>query len=190
MLTPGSFYESGGYREQGEKTKYYVGEVPDTYILRKGDFLFAMTEQAVGLLGSSLIVPESNRFLHNQRLGLVEVFNGFEWHNDFFFHQFNTQGFRAAVQSSASGVKVRHTSPKKLGAIKVFFPRTNAEQKAVADILNELYAETQRLETIYHQKIAVLNELKQSILQKAFTGELTADNANQMKKTAKEGIAA
>ncbi len=186
LLTPGSFHESGGYREQGEKTKYYVGEVPDTYILRKGDFLFVMTEQAVGLLGSSLIVPESNRFLHNQRLGLVEVFNGFEWHNDFFFHQFNTQGFRAAVQSSASGVKVRHTSPKKLGAIKVFFPRTKAEQKAVADTLNELYAETQRLEAIYRQKIAALKELKQSILQKAFTGELTADNANQVKKTAKE----
>ena len=190
LLTPGSFHESGGYREQGEKTKYYVGEVPDTYILRKGDFLFVMTEQAVGLLGSSLIVPESNRFLHNQRLGLVQLFNGFEWHNDFFFHQFNTQGFRAAVQSSASGVKVRHTSPKKLGAIKVFFPRTKAEQKAVADTLNELYAETQRLEAIYRQKIAALKELKQSILQKAFTGELTADNANQVKKTAKEVNAA
>ena len=190
LLTPGSFYESGGYREQGEKTKYYVGEVPDTYILRKGDFLFVMTEQAVGLLGSSLIVPESNRFLHNQRLGLVQLFNGFEWHNDFFFHQFNTQGFRAAVQSSASGVKVRHTSPKKLGAIKVFFPRTKAEQKAVADTLNELYAETQRLETIYRQKNAAFKELKQSILQKAFTGELTADNANQVKKTAKEVNAA
>ena len=186
LLTPGSFYESGGYREQGEKTKYYVGEVPDTYILRKGDFLFAMTEQAVGLLGSSLIVPESNRFLHNQRLGLVQLFNGFEWHNDFFFHQFNTQRFRAAVQSSASGVKVRHTSPKKLGSIKVFFLRTNAEQKAVADTLNDLYAETKRLETIYRQKIVALKELKQSILQKAFTGELTADTP----KTVKEKIAA
>lgn len=186
LLTPGSFYESGGYREQGEKTKYYVGEVPDTYILRKGDFLFAMTEQAVGLLGSSLIVPESNRFLHNQRLGLVQLFNGFEWHNDFFFHQFNTQRFRAAVQSSASGVKVRHTSPKKLGSIKVFFPRTNAEQKAVADTLNDLYAETKRLETIYRQKIVALKDFKQSILQKAFTGELTAD----IPKTVKEKIAA
>jgi hypothetical protein len=42
-------------------------------------------------------------------------------------------------------------------------------------MLETLAAETQRLETIYRQKIAALNELKQSILQKAFTGELTAD---------------
>ncbi|MFM6005285.1 MAG: hypothetical protein ACKPEO_18375 [Sphaerospermopsis kisseleviana] len=148
-----------------------------------------MTEQAVGLLGSSLIVPESNRFLHNQRLGLVQVNKGFEWHNDFFFHQFNTRNFRAAVQSSASGVKVRHTSPTKLGAISVYFPSTITEQKAVADTLNELYAETQRLENIYRQKIAALKELKQSILQKAFSGELTADKGITA-ITAKEEIAA
>jgi len=186
LLTPGSFYESGGYRDQGEKTKYYIGDIPESFILKKGDFLFAMTEQAVGLLGSSLIVPESDKFLHNQRLGLVQVTEGFEWHNDFFFHQFNTRTFREAVQSSASGVKVRHTSPNKLGAISVYSPPTIAKQKVVADTLNELHAETQRLETIYRQKIAALNELKQSILQKAFTGELTADTP----KVVKEEIAA
>jgi len=64
------------------------------------------------------------------------------------------------------------------------------EQQKIANNLDDLFAETQRLETIYRQKIAALNELKQSILQKAFTGELTADTANQTTKAAKEGIAA
>ena len=40
------------------------------------------------------------------------------------------------------------------------------------------------------EKLAVLNELKQSILQKAFTGELTADTANQVMKTAQRVNAA
>ncbi len=35
-------------------------------------------------------------------------------------------------------------------------------------------AETRRLETIYQRKLAALAELKQSILEKAFSGELTA----------------
>ena len=52
--------------------------------------------------------------------------------------------------------------------------------------LQEIKAETQRFETIYRQKLAALNELKQSILQKAFTGELTANTL----KSAKEEIAA
>jgi type I restriction enzyme S subunit len=67
------------------------------------------------------------------------------------------------------------------------FPFPDAKtQKIIACQLKELSFETQRLETIYRQKIAALNELKQSILQKAFTGELTADKA----KTVKEEIAA
>ncbi len=60
------------------------------------------------------------------------------------------------------------------------------EQQAIVKKLDELAIETQRLETIYRKKIAALKELKQSILQKAFTGELTADTP----KTAKQEIAA
>ncbi|WP_254276923.1 restriction endonuclease subunit S [Halomonas sp. 3H] len=177
VLTPGFFWEHGGFRDQGKKTKYYEGEIPDGYLLEKGEFLFAMTEQAAGLLGSSLVVPESNRYLHNQRLGLVQVKNGIEWRNDFFFHQFNTPKFRAAVQATASGAKVRHTSPKKLCAIPVVYPPSREEQISVADKLNGLWEETQRLEAIYQQKLTALAELKQSLLQKAFSGELTASKA-------------
>lgn len=64
------------------------------------------------------------------------------------------------------------------------------EQKAIVAKIDELAVETQRLETIYRQKLTALKELKQSILQKAFTGELTADTANQTTKAANEGIAA
>ena len=70
MLTPGNFQESGGYRDRGEKQKYYCGEIPRDYVLEKGDMLVAMTEQAAGLLGSPILIPESDKFLHNQRLGL------------------------------------------------------------------------------------------------------------------------
>ena len=38
----------------------------------EGDIIVAMTEQGPGLLGSSAIIPEGNRYLHNQRLGLVQ----------------------------------------------------------------------------------------------------------------------
>jgi type I restriction enzyme S subunit len=174
LLTPGSFYESGGYRERGEKTKYYTGEIPSDFILKKDDFLFAMTEQAIGLLGSSMIVPESNLFLHNQRLGLVQLKRDVVWDNDFFHHQFNTSQFRNAVQATASGLKVRHTSPSKLGEITVSFPTDIQEQNKIASTLNQIKLEVKELEDIYRRKLAALAELKQALLQKAFTGELTA----------------
>ncbi|MGA7385578.1 MAG: restriction endonuclease subunit S [Methylocella sp.] len=174
LLTPGNFYEVGGYRDRWEKQKFYVGEIPDGYILDQGNFLIAMTEQAAGLLGSSIIVPEDNRFLHNQRLGLVSVKSGVPWCNEFFFHAFNTETFRQAVHDSASGVKVRHTSPKKLGLVTVCYPQSVSEQERIAASLDDVLFESNRLAVIYQQKLDSLPELKQAILQKAFAGELTA----------------
>ena len=81
-----------------------------------------MTEQAAGLLGSPVLIPESDKFLHNQRLGLVTKKPGVPWTNEFFFHVFNTQAVRKAIHDSASGVKVRHTSPTKIGDVVVSFP--------------------------------------------------------------------
>ena len=54
MLTPGNFYESGGYRDRGEKQKYYCGEIPSGYVLAEGDMLVAMTEQAAGAVSRVL----------------------------------------------------------------------------------------------------------------------------------------
>jgi type I restriction enzyme S subunit len=57
--------------------------------------------------------------------------------------------------------------------IKIVWPPVD-QQKLLADKFDALKIETQRLEGIYQQKLDALAELKQSILQKAFAGELTA----------------
>ena len=172
LLTPGNFYETGGYRDRGDKQKYYCGPIPDGFILEKGDMLVAMTEQAAGLLGSPILIPESRRFLHNQRLGLVIKKPGIPWTNEFFFQVFNTQRVRKEIHDSASGVKVRHTSPTKIGAVIVAFPKSVPEQTAIVAKLNDLDEETQRLESLYQRKLAALDELKKSLLHRAFSGEL------------------
>jgi type I restriction enzyme S subunit len=172
VLTPGNYYESGGYRDRGEKQKYYAGEIPPDYIMKEGEMLVAMTEQAAGLLGSPLLVPESDKFLHNQRLGLVTAKPGVPWTNEFFFHVFNTQAVRQAIHDSASGVKVRHTSPTKIGEVVVRFPTSIKEQKAIVAVLADLREETQRLARLYERKLAALEALKKSLLHQAFTGEL------------------
>ncbi len=173
LLTPGNFYEKGGYRDRGEKQKYYIGPIPREYVLNKGDLLVAMTEQAAGLLGSSIMVPESNKFLHNQRLGLVIKKPDAPWTNEFFFHVFNTKMVRKAIHASASGVKVRHTSPTKIGEVVVPFPTSISEQHKIVSQLNAISIETQRLESIYRRKLAALDALKKSLLHQAFTGELS-----------------
>ena len=172
LLTPGNFYERGGYRDRGEKQKYYMGEIPRDYVLNEGDLLVAMTEQAAGLLGSPILVPESDKFLHNQRLGLVTKKPGAAWTNEFFFHVFNTQPVRKAIHASASGVKVRHTSPTKIGEVVVAFPTSLPEQKRIVTTLASLTEETQRLARLDERKHAALEALQKSLLHQAFTGAL------------------
>jgi type I restriction enzyme S subunit len=59
VLTPGNFLVEGGFKEKSDKAKWYSGPIPSDYILKEGDLIVAMTEQAEGLLGSSAIVPRS-----------------------------------------------------------------------------------------------------------------------------------
>jgi type I restriction enzyme S subunit len=172
LLTPGNFYESGGYRDRGEKQKYYCGEIPDGFILSEGDMLVAMTEQAAGLLGSPILIPEFGKFLHNQRLGLVTKKPGVPWINEFFFHVFNTQAVRKEIHDGASGVKVRHTSPTKIGEVVVAFPPNLLEQKRIVSALALLSEETQLLTSLYERKCAALDALEKSLLDQAFTGKL------------------
>ena len=59
---------------------------------------------------------------------------------------------------------------------KIAIPKTIEEQKQIVKKLDKLQSETKKLEAIYQKKIDDLEELKKSILQKAFSGQLTMDN--------------
>src|SRR6266498_1463029 len=90
LPTPGNFYDEGGFKHKGDKEKYYVGEIPEGFILKEGDLIVAMTEQMDGLLGSSAIVPASNKYLHNQRLGLIVNIKDDLLDKKFLYYLFNT----------------------------------------------------------------------------------------------------
>jgi len=57
--------------------------------------------------------------------------------------------------------------------MQVQFSKSLKEQNVIIHKLDSLSIETQKLEMIYRKKINYLEDLKKSILQKAFTGELT-----------------
>jgi type I restriction enzyme, S subunit len=54
------------------------------------------------------------------------------------------------------------------------FPISRSNQQALINIFNRFSNEIKRVESLYKQKLGDLEELKKSILQKAFSGELTA----------------
>lgn len=79
------------------------------------------------------------------------------------------------------GVRQKNLSLKKIKNIEIFIPSIE-EQIRVVDRLHHMHIDTSNLESICDVKLNALNELKQSLLAKAFSGELTADSDDIMKE--------
>ncbi len=129
LLTPGNFLAGGGLQIRDGKETFYSGEFPDEYLLEEGDLIVAMTDlkQNAPILGSTLRIPESGRFLHNQRLGLVQdVANSTD--RDFLYYLLNDQSVRWWLRATATGSTVRHTAPERIYQAKVRLPPKSIQQ--------------------------------------------------------------
>jgi type I restriction enzyme S subunit len=79
---------------------------------------------------------------------------------------------RNKILEKGTGATVLGIKSSLLKKIEIHFPRLIVEQQTIVANLDAFYAETKRLESIYQQKLLNLEELKKSVLQKAFNGEL------------------
>jgi type I restriction enzyme, S subunit len=77
------------------------------------------------------------------------------------------------MRSLGSGSSIPQINNYDIEPLLVAFPKSKDRQSEIVQILESMSVESQRLRAIYQQKLDSLAELKQSILQKAFAGELT-----------------
>src|SRR4051794_27061735 len=100
LLTPGNCYENGGLKLKGDREKYYVGEFPPEFLLHEGDMLVVMTDliNTAPILGGSFFISEDNKFLHNQRLGLVQITNEKRIDKTFLYYLLNTRDYRGQIR--------------------------------------------------------------------------------------------
>jgi type I restriction enzyme S subunit len=147
-------------------------------IPQKGDVI--LTREApmgeVGVLNS-----DENIFL-GQRLVSYRA-DPEKLNNRFLFYCFLSGFIQGQIQKLGSGSTVLHMRVPDSKKLKIPLPTLNVQSGVVValDILND---ETSRLKNISERKITALNELKQSLLQKAFSGKLTGEVAKQKKDEA------
>ncbi len=95
----------------------------------------------------------------------------------FIKHWLRSNIFQKIIFDYSGGAAIPNVpSAKILKDIKIPCPSLK-EQERIVNEIETVLNESKRLENIYEQKIADLEELKKSILQKAFSGELKTEKA-------------
>ena len=92
--------------------------------------------------------------------------------SEYLFEILRSGIIREQIKKHVSGAAQPQLPIKTLVNFEIPVPISIKEQQTIVQKLNALSTQTQKLEAIYQQHLTDLEELKKSILQKAFNGEL------------------
>ena len=135
-LTCGNFdYRNNCFKENTSKDNlYYTGEFRAEFLLDKGDLITPLTEQAIGLLGSTAWIPESGKYIQSQDIAKItckeELLD-----KKFAYYLFSSNMVKQQLSAAAQQTKIRHTSPDKIKDCIVWLPSL-AEQKQIGQLLS------------------------------------------------------
>ena len=137
-LTLGNFnMNGGGFKENTSKTDlYFTGTVRDEFILNKGDIITPLTEQSLGLLGTTARISESGKYIQSQDVALVRCKEG-RLDPNFCYYLISSSIVRQQLSAAAQQTKIRHTSPEKIKDCTVWVPDFET-QKSIGRILTDI----------------------------------------------------
>lgn len=137
-LTCGNFdYRNNCFKENTSKDNlFYAGAFKAEFLLEKGDIITPLTEQAIGLLGTTARIPESGKYIQSQDIALIKCKVG-KIDPTFCYYLIPSRLVRDQLSAAAQQTKIRHTSPDKIKDCTVWIPDLD-EQKAIGRLLASL----------------------------------------------------
>ena len=140
------------------------------YHLRAGDVVLAMDRPWVKAgLKHATITAEDLPCLLVQRTARLRGLKNLD--SGFLMFLIGSDAFTTHILGVQTGIGVPHISGQQIKDFQFALPPIT-EQRRLAGILESLSEETQRLESLYQTKLDALDELKKSLLQQAFSGNL------------------
>ena len=133
---------------------------------RVGDILLAKN----GTTGVAAMVDRNVVFDIYVSLAHIRVLD--EVIPEFMLYFINSPIAKKQFNKRLKGSGVPNLHLEEIREVVIPFPKSLKEQNKLVKELDNFSYETKKLETIYQQKINDLEELKKSVLQKAFSGEL------------------
>ena len=132
----------------------------------QGDILYTVT----GSYGIPVIVDDEKKFCFQRHIGLIRPNK--QTKSRFLYYLLLSKKVKKQADKCATGTAQKTVGLRSLR--KFIVPKISLDDRIeITKKLDDTLKEVIRLEEIYQRKLEALAELKQSILQKAFTGQFT-----------------
>ena len=147
-------------------SKEYFKKLKSNRKPQKNDVLYTVT----GSIGIPVVIDFNLDFCFQRHIGLIRPTT--ESSPKWLYYLILSPQLLKQANDSATGTAQKTVSLKALRNFVV--PRVPlSEQQRIIAQLDSISIETKKLESIYQKKLTLLDELKKSILQVAFSGELS-----------------
>ena len=162
-LTCGNFdYQNNCFKENKSKDNlYYTGDFRSEFLMEKGDIITPLTEQAIGLLGSTAIIPENGKYIQSQDVAKI-ICKEDLLDKDFAFYLISSTLVKQQLSAAAQQTKIRHTSPDKIKDCTVWIPEL-AEQKRIGKLLRSLDRKIE-LNRAINQNLPILDHSSEEVV--------------------------
>ena len=140
--------------------------VKEKIIVQEGDILMCSRNGSARLVGKTATIKNLNEEMTFGTFMMIVR----SQYNPYLSWFFKSTDFRNQIKGGGNTM-INQITRYMLDDVVISFPPIE-KQNEVVQKLNALHLETKKLEAIYQQKINDLEELKKSVLQKAFAGEL------------------
>jgi len=129
-LTLANFdYQNGGFKDDTQKSDiYYTGPVRQECLLNEGDIITPLTEQALGLLGSTARIPISGKYVQSGDVALIKC-NEELIDPSFCYYLLPSAQVKKQLAAGSQQTKIRHTSPDAIKTCVVDIPCLEDQRK-------------------------------------------------------------
>jgi type I restriction enzyme, S subunit len=153
-------------RNNSEEQYVKFEGIPKNAFVNENEIIYTRTGNSLGLVfrgRKGVLHNNSFKIIPDEKILL----------NDYIFLWLQEPVFKNKIFNLASKAAQPDITHKLFKAQLIKIPKSLSEQKSVVKKIDKLSVEIKKLETLYEKKLADLEELKKSIIQKVFSGELT-----------------
>lgn len=159
------------------------GSLGGEYELQVGDILTVRSNGNRQLIGRCILAGEMSEKTSHSGFTIRIRITSESVSPAYLVHLLKSKECREALIASGDGTNISSLNQQSLSTLPIPLPPLS-EQRAISEKLETIAAEVKNLEAIYQRKLEAIAELKQSILHKAFSGELTAHPEKALQEAA------